>query len=148
MAKFNGELSNEVIKMFEELQMDSEKIFSEMVSEGAKVVKNNVSSKMPKTLKNGLGNDNLKVTRVYKTPYDDGINCKVMIQGYFINRYGHKTPAPLVANLFEYGRSNSPYPKQPFMRSSFNKSQIEQAMLKAQEKEFERISKNWGKLFR
>lgn len=148
MAKFSGELSNEVVKMFEELQVNSQKMFGEMVLEGANVVKNNVSFKMPKALKDGLKDDNLKVSRVYETPSDDGINCKVMISGYFINRNGVKTPAPLVANLFEYGRSNSEYPKQPFMRTSFNKEEIEKAMLKVQEKEFERISKNWGKLFR
>ena len=134
MAKFSGELSNEVVKMFEELQVNSKKMFGEMVSEGANVVKNNMNSKMPKALKDGLEDDNLKVSRVYETPSDDGINCKVMISGYFINRNGVKTPAPLVANVFEYGRSSSEYPKQPFMRTSFNKTEIEQAMLKVQKK--------------
>lgn len=134
MAKFQGDLSNDVVKMFEKLEINTEKMLSEMVTEGAKTVKSNVSSKMPKALKDGLGNDNIKVTRAYKTPSDGATNCKVVISGYFVNRDGQKTPAPLVANLFEYGRSNSPYPKQPFMRSSFNKSQIEQAMLKVQEK--------------
>ena len=97
-------------------------------------VRDNVNAKMPKALREVITDNNLKITKVYKTPYDDAINCKVMLQGYFTNENGKKTPVPLVANLFEYGRSNSPYPKHPFMRSSFNKSQIEQAMLKVQNK--------------
>ena len=74
----------------------------------------------------------LKVSKVYKTPSDDGINTKVAFYGYFTNEDGKRVPAPLVANVFEYGRSTSPFPKHPFMRKSFKKSDIEQAMLKAQ----------------
>ena len=43
-------------------------------------------------------------------------------------------PAPLVANVFEYGRSTSEFPKQPFMRKSFNKAAITKAMEAAQKK--------------
>ena len=74
----------------------------------------------------------LKITKTYKTPSDDGINTKVGFFGYFKNENGRLTPAPLVANVFEYGRSNLPFPKQPFMRKSFKKKEIEDAMLKAQ----------------
>lgn len=78
--------------------------------------------------------NNLIITKVFKTPTDDGINCKVMFSGYFVNENGVRTPAPLVANVYEYGRSNAPFPKQPFLRKSFNKGQIEAAMLQAQRK--------------
>ena len=57
-----------------------------------------------------------------------------MISGYFTNRDGEITPAPLVANMFEYGSSKRKYPKQPFFRQSFNAAQITKAMLKVQEK--------------
>jgi hypothetical protein len=57
-----------------------------------------------------------------------------MIVGYFTNRNGERIPAPLVANMFEYGSSNRKYPKKPFFRQSFNKAQIEKAMLRVQEK--------------
>ena len=63
---------------------------------------------------------------------DDGVNTKVAFYGYFINKNGEKIPAPLVANVTEYGRSNSPYPKKPFLRRSFKKSDIERAMLEIQ----------------
>ena len=53
---------------------------------------------------------------------------------YFINENGEKIPAPLVANVTEYGRSNSPYPKKPFLRRSFKKSEIEKAMQAVQDK--------------
>ena len=76
----------------------------------------------------------VKVTRTYRTPSDDGINNKVIIGGYFINRNGRKTPIPLVANLFEYGSSSGKYPKHPFFRKAFRKSEIE-AVMKAKQKE-------------
>lgn len=135
MARFEGILPTELIKQFETLEVNTEKMLGDMVEAGAEVARQNVEAKMPRQLRAGLlsSGDSIRITRVYKTPSDDGINCQVMIDGYFINRDGIKTPAPLVANLFEYGRSSSPYPKQPFFRASFNKSQIEKAMLKVQE---------------
>lgn len=153
MAQFVGELPTELIALFESLELNTQEMLGDMVKAGAEVARSNVEAKMPRALKNGLSGDNsIRITKVYKTPSDDGINCQVTISGYFINREGKKTPAPLVANLFEYGRSSSPYPKQPFFRQSFNKAQIEKAMLKEQEKylkqQADKYAKNWGKLFR
>lgn len=154
MARFEGGLPTDLIKLFTELEINTEEMLSEMVEAGANVALKNVCAKMPRTLRAGLiqSGEAIKLTRVYKTPSDDGINCQVIITGYFINRYGEKTPAPLVANLFEYGRSTSPYPKQPFFRASFNKGQIEKAMIKVQEKYIKEqtntYARNWGKLFR
>jgi len=134
MAKFTGELPTELIKQFETLELNTEKMLGEMVETGAEVARQNIEAKMPRALRESLGSDNIIVSRVYKTPSDDGINCQAMIVGYFTNRNGEQIPAPLVANIFEYGRSNSPFPKQPFFRQSFNKGQIEKAMLRVQEK--------------
>lgn len=134
MAKFTGSLPTELIKQFETLELNTEKMLGEMVETGAEVARQNIEAKMPRALREALGSDNIIVSRVYKTPSDDGINCQAMIVGYFTNRNGERIPAPLVANVFEYGRSNSPYPKQPFFRQSFNKRQIEKAMLRVQEK--------------
>ena len=134
MARFVGELPTELLKQFETLEVNTEKMLGEMVETGAEVARQNIEAKMPSALYYGLGADNIIVSRVYKTPSDDGINCQAMIVGYFTNRDGERTPAPLVANMFEYGSSNRKYPKQPFFRQSFNKGQIETAMLKVQEK--------------
>ena len=134
MAKFTGELPTELIKQFETLELNTEKMLGEMVETGAEVARQNIEAKMPRALREALGSDNIVISRVYKTPSDDGINCQAMIVGYFTNKNGEKIPAPLVANVFEYGRSNSPFPKQPFFRQSFNKGQIEKAMLRVQEK--------------
>ena len=134
MAKFTEILPTELIKQFETLELNTEKMLGEMVEEGAKVAEQNIIAKMPRALREGLGSDNIITSRVYKTPSDDGINCQAMISGYFKNRDGKETPAPLVANMFEYGSSKKEYPRRPFFRSSFNKSQIETAMLKVQEK--------------
>ena len=134
MARFEASYPDELIKMFEKLEMDTEKMLGEMVEAGAGEAMKSVNAKMPRALKNMLKGDNVRLTRVYKTKSDGGINCQVMIDGYFINHNGIVTPAPLVANLFEYGRSNPEYPKQPFFRSSFNKGRIEKAMRKVQER--------------
>ena len=133
MASSVGGLPTDLIKMFETLEVNTDQMLSDMVKEGAQVVKANVEAKMPKNLSKVIAN-NVKVSKVYKTPTDDGINQQVVISGYFVNRHKQVTPAPLVANIFEYGRSGASYPKKPFFRSSFNEQQIESAMLKAQEK--------------
>lgn len=137
MAAFVGGLPDDLIKMFTELEINTEQMLSDMITAGAAVVEANVNAKMPRDFKKVLNGNNVKITKVYKTPSDDGINCQVMITGYFINRHKQVTPAPLVANIFEYGRSGAPYPKQPFFRASFNESQIEKAMLDAQKKYIE-----------
>lgn len=129
MARFEGELPNELIQQFERLQRDTEKMLEEMTKAGAQSVYSNMKAAAPKVI-----SDHIVITRTYKTPSDDGINTKVMVSGYFINRWGQTIPAPLVANVFEYGRSNHPFPKRPFLRKSFNKGQIESAMLSVQRK--------------
>lgn len=134
MAQFGLELPAEIMKQFEMLDKESEKIFGEMTQAGAEVVLRNIKASVPDSIKNSKMMDCLQKTEVYKTPSDDGINTKVAFYGYFENKKGVKTPAPLVANVFEYGRSNLPFPKKPFLRKSFKKKQIEEAMLKAQKK--------------
>lgn len=132
MAVFQLDLPNDLIKEFEKLDTNYEDIFGAMTKAGAEVVAQNVRSNAPPAMKNSGVMNCLKLSRVYKTPSDDGINTKVMFSGYYTNEEGRVTPAPLIANLFEYGRSNSPFPKHPFFRKSFVKGAIEQAMLKAQ----------------
>lgn len=134
MANFEAELSKDLAKLFDDLNINTEKMLGEMVEAGAEVARQNVKAKMPSALRDGLEEDNIILTKVYKTPSDDGINCQAMISGYFVNSNGVETPAPLVANMFEYGSSLREYPKHPFFRSSFNKSQITSAMLKVQKK--------------
>lgn len=129
MAKFIGKMPTELIKEFEMLESRTEEMLGEMTKAGADVVYSNMSGAIPDVLRGKL----IK-TRVYKTPSDDGINTKVMVSGYFFNENNKLTPAPLVANLFEYGRSNSPYPKRPFLRRSFTAGTIKSAMLAVQKK--------------
>ena len=132
MAKFNLELPTDLLKEIEKIEKDSGKIFGEMTKAGAEVVEKNIRANIPKSIQNSNMIRCLKITKTYKTPSDDGINTKVGFFGYFKNEDGKTIPAPLVANVFEYGRSNSPFPKQPFLRKSFKKSEIERAMLKTQ----------------
>lgn len=134
MAKYEMELPKEILESFKKVYDNSDEIFGEMTRAGAEVVEKNIVSNVPQSIRNSNMMKCLKVTKTYKTPSDDGINTKVGFYGYFKNEEGKIVPAPLVANVFEYGRSNLPFPKHPFMRKSFKKSDIEQAMLKAQKK--------------
>ena len=135
MARFDMELPDDILKDFQHVYDNSEQIFGAMTEAGAKVVESAVRSNVPKAF-HGSGIMNcLKLTRVYKTPSDGGINTKVGFYGYFRNENGETTPAPLVCNMFEYGSSQRKYPKKPFLRKAFrNKAAIEQAMYEAQVK--------------
>lgn len=137
MARFEADLPTDLIKTFDELNVETQKMLEEMTQEGAKTVLANVKANVPASFHNSGIMNCLKITRPYFTPSDGGRNTKVAFYGYFMNHNGkksYKTPAPLVCNLFEYGRSNSPYPRHPFMRRSFKKGQIEAAMMKVQDR--------------
>ena len=134
MAKFEMELPTEVIADFDKIHGNTEQIFGQMTQAGAKVVHEAIKANVPKSFHGSEIMNCLKMTEVYKTPSDDGINTKVAFYGYFTNKDGKIEPAPLVCNVFEYGRSNLPFPKQPFLRKSFNKGRIEKAMMEEQKR--------------
>ena len=154
MANFINVLPDDVMKDIQKIYNNSDDIFGSMTQAGAKVVEKNIRSNAPKGVRNEPKLMNrLKVSRTYKTPSDGGINTKAAFfygngseSGYFNNRTGAKTPIPLVLNAFEYGtkerytkeglyrgRIETPT-KHPFIRKSFNKAQIEKAMLNEQVK--------------
>ncbi len=137
MAQFKLELPNDILRDIEKLDRDTHKMLEEMTEAGAKVVLSNIKSSVPSSWYASNIMKCLKITRPYKTPSDDGVNTKVAFYGYFINRNKERIPAPLVANVTEYGRSNSLYPKKPFLRRSFKKAQIERAMQEVQKKYIE-----------
>ena len=130
MARFQMELPNDLIKEFEKLEKNTEQMMGEMTKAGAEVVMANVKKNIPSSFLDSDIMNCLKLTSVYKTPSDDGINTKIGFYGYFKNHLGVKTPAPLVVNVFEHGSSK--VSKKPFFRKSFKKSQIEKAMLETQ----------------
>ena len=139
----------------QQLERDSETIFSGMVQAGAEVVQQNMKSAAPTPeLKSRV-----KISKTYTTPTDGGINAKVYVGGYipfsgnrtsittpakgkqYVNKKG--VPAGFVAMMYEYGSSERStaagenrgvFPKRPFVRKSFKKKQIEEAMLQAQKK--------------
>lgn len=129
MARFQKELPNDLIKVFEDLETNCDEIFGKMCEAGARVAYNNVIANMKKVFKSTKSLEKgLKITKVYKTPSDDGINAKVAFYGY--NDEG--TPIPLIAQAREYGTSSGEK-KKPFFRKSFKKSEIEQAMQQVQD---------------
>ena len=130
MAKFKNELPYELMKAFEDLETNCEDMFGEMCQAGAEVVYKNVKSNMGKAFKSTKSLDKgLKITKVYKTPSDDGINVHIGFYGY--NEDG--VPIPLIAQAREYGTSKGEQ-KKPFFRKSFKKRDIEQAMQEVQDK--------------
>ena len=132
MAQFKMELPKDIMEDIQKISDNADEIFGAMTRAGAEVVEQNIRANAPKAVKDSAMMNNLKITKTYKTPSDDGINTKVGFYGYFQGKDGRTHAAPAVANVYEYGRSSSPFPKQPFMRKSFRKDEIEDAMLKAQ----------------
>ena len=134
MAKFKSELPYELMKVFEDLETDCDKMFGEMCKAGAEVVYNNVMANMKKVFKSTKSLEKgLKITKVYHTPSDDGINVHVGFYGY--NDEG--VPIPLIAQAREYGTSRDGKEmekKKPFFRKSFKKKAIEEAMQAVQDK--------------
>lgn len=138
MASFKEELPNDLIKDLEKLGNECEEMMGEMTKAGAevayKLIRSNMASafKSTKSLEQGL-----KITKVYKTK-DDGINTYVGFYGYVKGskptaKHPYGTPIPLIAMAREYGTSRGEA-KRPFLRKSFKKKEIEQAMLKVQDK--------------
>lgn len=141
------ELPDEIIKEFKYVHDNSDEIFGGMTRAGAQVVWHNVQLTAPTQELS----KSFRLSKTYKTPSDGGINTKVYCSGYipfsdpnrkYFSRRGKAggavystdkgVPAAFLANLYEYGRSTSYFPKKPFLRNAFKGNQIEQAMLKAQ----------------
>ena len=138
MAKFNAELPNDLMQVFNELETNAEIMMGEMCQVGAEVVHKKVVANLSKSFEstNSLMKG-LKVTRVYKTPSDDGINVHIGFYGYDTDKttkaHPKGVPIPLIAMAREYGTSSGEA-KKPFLRKSFNKKEIEQAMMEVQKK--------------
>jgi hypothetical protein len=130
MAKFKSELPYDLMKVFEDLETNCDEMFGEMCKAGSQAVYNNVMANMKKAFKSTKSLEKgLKITKVYKTQSDDGINVHIGFYGY--NEDG--VPIPLIAQAREYGTSKGEE-KKPFFRKSFKKKQIEQAMQEVQDK--------------
>ena len=130
MAKFKSEIPKELLDQLKTLEQG--KMVEEMVDAGATVVYENIKRNMASAFEDTEAlKKTLSRTKVYKTRADDGVNEKVAFYGYFINKQGKKVPAPLVVQAREYGTSRGEA-KKPFIRRSFNKAQIERAMLDVQ----------------
>lgn len=148
MAKFQSMLPDEVIKDFKKIETNVDKILGEMTKAGAEVAMKNARASVPLSAMAS----HVKISRSYKTPSDGGVNTKVYFSGYLPFKGNRKTfstrnkggskayvttkgvPVDFLAKVYEYGRSNRPFPKKPFFRRSFNKAQIEKAILNAQKK--------------
>lgn len=132
MAKFDAVIPYVILKDFMTLYRDSPKMYGEVLKAGGKVAYETVKANAPASFKKSNIMRKLKMTKVYRTPSDGAINIKIGFYGYFINHNKKVTPAPLVANVFEYGSSK--FPKKPFFYRSMRNRQVIIAMM---EKEIE-----------
>lgn len=137
MANFKEELPQELIKQFEGLEVNTTEMMQEMTKAGAKIVYKNVLSNMKKSFKSTKSLEKgLRITKVYRTSNDE-ISSKIAFYGYDRNKktkkYPNGVPIPLIALAREYGTSSGEQ-KKPFFRQSFKRKEIENAMLKIQEK--------------
>ena len=154
MARFNAELPTELIKKFESLNINTTKMLGDMTKAGATVALNNMKGSAPLPEMASYA----KLSKTYKTPSDGGINTKAYFSGYlpfstpnrkYFVRRGVKggavyktdkgVPVDFLAKVFEYGRSGREFPRKPFVRKSFNKVAITQAMEKEQENWFKKV---------
>lgn len=129
MAIYNTLLPDDTIKTLHKLS--SEDVAGKMVKAGADVLARTLKATAPAEY---LAN-HTKVSVVYKTPTDGAVNAKAYIAGYipfsnpnrkYFKRRARKggrvysttagVPVDFLANLFEYGRSERPFPKKPFLR--------------------------------
>lgn len=127
MANFDVAIPYEIMKEFDDLYRESPEMYSEVLKAGGQTAYDLVVGNAPPSLRSSNIMHNLKMTKVYRTPSDEAINIKVGFYGYFVNHLGKSTPAPLVANLFEYGSSN--IQKQPFFRKSMRSRLIISQMM-------------------
>ena len=132
MAKFDAVIPYVILKDFMTLYRDSPKMYGEVLKAGGEVAYETVKANAPASFKKSNIMRKLKMTKVYRTPSDGAINIKIGFYGYFINHNKKVTPAPLVANVFEYGSSK--FPKKPFFYRSMRNRQLIIAMM---EKEIE-----------
>lgn len=126
MGKLEVTLPYEELELLRHYVDDSTEIFSEVVKAGGQAAYENVKANAPASFKKSPIMKKLKMTKVYRTPSDGAINVKVGFYGYFINQNKKVTPAPLVANVFEYGSSK--FPKQPFFRRSVDSGKVIRTM--------------------
>ena len=125
MASFEMFVPEEIEKQLDKLYNDTPKIFGAMTQAGAQVVADELKATAPHPDIAA----NIKLSKIYETPSDGAMNTKVYIAG---RTKKSNAPLALVAGVFEYGRSTSPFPRKPFLRKAFNKGRIEEAMKKKQ----------------
>ena len=131
------ELPADLVKQFEDLEVDTTEMMGEMCKAGATVVYDKIVSGLGKAFKSTESLlKGLKVSKVYQTPSDESINVHIGFYGYDgvpTARYPQGTPIPLKAMAREYGTSSGEK-KKPFLRKSFAKKDIEKAMLEVQDR--------------
>lgn len=149
MAKLVMELPKEVMDEFKWVYENTERIFGGMTKAGAETALGIMLATCPNDVLKSHG----KITKTYRTPSDGGINTKAGFWGYipfhhppsaknrqYFTRRARGgvystplgVPADFLVKLYEYGRSDNPFSKKPFVRKAFKSNRVIKAMLEAQ----------------
>lgn len=89
MAKFDFEYPKEILEDLKHVYVNSDYIFGEMTKAGAEIAYKNVSQNMKYAFRNPEKlTPYLRMTRVYHTYSDGGINTKVAFYGYYPTKNG------------------------------------------------------------
>jgi len=139
MAKFDVVIPSVLMKEFDLLYNEYPKVLDEVLEAGGKVGYETVKANAPSSFRGSNIMNRLKITRVYRTLSDDAVNIKVGFYGYFVNHNNERVPAPLVANIFEYGSTK--FQKRPFFRKSMRNQAILNAMLRKEQELLSKIAK-------
>lgn len=106
MAKFSAELPIDLINQFTELyKSGATEMMKEMTQAGAEIAYNNIKANMKSAFKNPESLEpHLKITKTYRSMYDDGINTKVAFYGYKKGTEGKTTKS---TKTHTYGKLNN-----------------------------------------
>lgn len=132
-------LPTRLMEDFDYLYNEYPEILDEVLKAGGKVAYDTVKANAPSSFRGSNIMKKLKMTKVYRTSSDDAVNIKIGFYGYFVNHNKRITPAPLVANVFEYGSTK--FQKRPFFRKSMRNRLIIITMLKKEQELLAKIVK-------
>ncbi|MCM1166441.1 MAG: HK97 gp10 family phage protein [Lachnospiraceae bacterium] len=140
MAKCNVKLPEETLLKLSKLGKNIDRITAAMLEDGAAVVQAQAEKNLEAVIGKGTKYKSrstgglqklVKSTKVYEIANGDR-HIKIGVWGYYYPN-GRETPAPLVANVLEHGRSNMT--AKPWLKPALSKSR--KACIAAMQKRFD-----------
>ncbi len=140
MARCRIKLPEETLSKLSRLGKNIDRISAAMLEDGAAVIQEQAAKNLEAVIGSGTKHKSrstgglrqlVKQSRVYKIANGDS-HIKIGVWGYYYPN-GKKTPAPLVANVLEHGRSDMA--AKPWLKPALSKAR--KACVAAMQKRFE-----------